>query len=478
MKKVYLFEDHDYSLEIWRKNRIRGLDLVHVDAHIDFGFHQAEPVEVILEQARSVQDLKRRLEYSQAYCHFEKDFSKQLDIGNYIYPAMREGIVRDFYWVVPGSHKEFLGSKKAIIETLRQLIRIEGGKTKVSSPGRDSLMTEVFGRKLYVCTLESLPKFEQPSILDIDIDFLVTESANSANNTAEIGRRRPWVLPKELKASLESKIIDPRVITIAYSCNGGYTPMKYRHLGDELAYLFEPKKFRQQYKRNKKAARCFDYFLACGKRKYYQSAARVNPAYLSGDNNYGPLYLMVNKFCLARKEFLKIKRVDRDNPGSLTGLGILALKRNELRKAKMYFSRVLKSGNSPLFKEERLTSLIRLAEAEYRSGDFTHAKLLLTRYQKLRPLDPFCRYLLGKIAEKQKSFDLAARYYREAIRLGFAGVGVLYRLAKISFRLKEKDSIIKYISQRLRNLRKEKRVVFTKREKKILFDLSRFCRLK
>jgi len=45
MNNISLIEDHHEALSIWRQNGFKSLDLVHVDAHIDFGFHPAMPVE-------------------------------------------------------------------------------------------------------------------------------------------------------------------------------------------------------------------------------------------------------------------------------------------------------------------------------------------------------------------------------------------------------------------------------------------------
>ncbi len=467
MKKVYLFEDHDLSLEIWRKNRIKGLDLVHVDAHIDFSFHEAESIDDILDHARSVADLKKRLEYSQSYSHFEQDFSKQVDIGNYIYPAMREGIVKDFYWVVPGGHKEFIASKKVLIATLKQLIRIEGSKAKINCLEEDSITAQIFGRKLCVCSLESLPLQKKPVILDVDIDFLVIKSANAANNTAKIGKRKPWIFPQPLQESLRQRVLDPRIITIAYSCNGGYTPIKYRYLGDELAYLYDPQEFKLRYDRNLKAAQLFDQFISTGKKRYYRKAIRLNPLYRSSDNNYGLLYLLVNNYRKARKEFDKIQRVDQSNPGSLTGLGILALKKCEFRKAEKYFLTVLKSSGR-VFAQEEKNSLLGLAEAEYGLKNFTKAEKLLLKYIKKQPLESRSRYLLARIYEQKKDLGLAAKHYIEAIRLGLDGLEAMYRLAKLSFRLKEKNSIIEYISAQLNRIEKYKNIRFSLKDIKRL----------
>ena len=475
MNNVYIFEDHDQALKVWRRKSLSNLDLVHVDAHIDFGFPEAEPLEAVLEQSRSVEELKRKLEYSLAFTHFEDDFSKQIDIGNYIYPAMREGIVRNFYWVIPGGRKEFQASKKLLIATLRPIAQREGSKNLITFPAADLIVCRAMGRRICICTLESFPPQEQEVLLDIDTDFLVIDSAKSADNTTSIGLRKPWIKPAELFSLLKNKIRAPKIVTIAYSANGGYTPMKYRHLGDELAFLFASRKFKRQYERNRKAAEFFGEFLARGKKKHYDLAVRLNPVYRAADNNYGSLYLVRKKYPAAQEEFRKIEKVDRKNPAVLTGLGLLALEKRRFNQAKKYFSSVLNSTHQRLFREQKKQSLLGKAEAEYRLKNLGPAKKLLISYIKQQPLEPGSRYLLARIDEKERNFPAAARGYQDALRLGHNSLEALYRLAKISFRLKEKKSIIKYVALYLKRFKKEKPKRFTKEAKKELSFIERVC---
>jgi len=120
MNNVFFVEDHDEVLKIWRNKNIKGLDLVHIDAHMDFEFHPARPIEKIIKTARTLEEFKKSLEYSLCFSHYEKDFDKQTNIGNYIYSAMEEGIVKDFYWVIPGGLEEFKESAKIIKNILRR----------------------------------------------------------------------------------------------------------------------------------------------------------------------------------------------------------------------------------------------------------------------------------------------------------------------------------------------------------------------
>jgi len=95
-----------------------------------------------------------------------------------------------------------------------------------------------------------------------------------------------------------------------------------------------------------------------------------------------------------------------------------------------------------------------LAKAEFGLRDFKRAKELLFRYKSQQPRTPQIYYLLGCIFEKEKEFPRAAGFYKDAIRLGFAGIEPILRLLKISYRLKEKNAIITYVTARYKEFKK------------------------
>ena len=467
---IRLIEDHHQALRVWRDKKIKGLDLVHIDAHIDYGIQPAKPIEKIVNQARSLEELKRNLEYSLAFICYEKDFDKQTNIGNYVYPAMEEDIVKNFYWVVPGRLKEFKQSTESIKDLLKNISKESGEKMKVGTPRRASVLgrqklkdreegiisIKLKGRSFIVCTLERLPILRQEVLLDIDTDFLVIDSLLNAANTENIGKRKPWISPQDLVDILKKKIKYPQIISIAYSVNGGFTPIIYKHLGDEIAYHLAPQEFRENFENNYQAAQYFNLFSSSGKKEFYQKAVKLNPTYRVADNNYGPLYLSLRKFSLAEKEFLKVLRVDSKNPACLSGLGDIALTRKDFKKAKQYFSFALKLSikENPLFARTKNQALLGLARTEFAFNNFKRVKGLLIRYQAFEPLKPYSYYLLGRVFEKEKDFAQALRFYKDAIKLGFGGIEPISRLLKISGHLKEKDDIIKYIIAKYKKFKK------------------------
>ena len=335
--KISIIEDHDQALKVWRSRAVKGLDLVHLDAHIDFGFHPAKPIKKVVQDAKSVRELKEKLEYTLSFLHYEKDFNKQTDIGNYIYPAIQEGIVRNFYWVVPGKQKEFKKSGKAIRNLFKQMMRREGHSGPILEDANGVISVQCLGRNFMACSLDHLPVLTQQVLLDIDTDFLTTDSILNADNTKNIGKRSPWISSRDLVQILKEKIQAPRITTIAYSVNGGWTPMEYRHLADELAYYFSPSGFKGRFDKMREAAEYFQLYNSTGQKRYYGQAAKINSAYRTADNNYGPLYLSLGKFSLAKNEFARILRADPQNAACLYGLGAAALERKEFKKPEEIF---------------------------------------------------------------------------------------------------------------------------------------------
>jgi tetratricopeptide (TPR) repeat protein len=391
---------------------------------------------------------------------------------------MEEGIVRNFYWVVPGGLNEFKQSGKIIKNILKDISRYEGNKKEILDKGNGVIYIQCLGRNFIVCTLDNLPVITKGVLLDIDTDFLVIDSVLNADNTQHIGKRRPWILPQDLVRILKEKIKSPEVITIAYSVNGGWTPIKYKHLGDELAYSFSPLKFKRRFEINHRAAGYFNLFDSTGKKEYYHRAITLNPTYRITDNNYGPLYLALRKFSRAQHEFARILKVDSKNPGPLLGLGEVTLEKKDFKKAKGYLESALRfSERNRLFGKVKKQILFNLGRAEFNLKNFNAAKKLLFAYRGLAPLEPESYFLLGYIFEKEKKFAQAAILYKDTLRLGKTDIGALLRLARISVYLKEKDEIMKFVNDRYRGFKqgfvKFKKLHLKKRKKRGLKTVER-----
>lgn len=453
MNEIFLCEDHSEVLDIWRRKNVKEMDLVHVDAHIDFGFYLAEPMETVLKEARSVKELKSNLEQTLNFLHYEKDIHKQLNIGNYIYRASREDMVNDFYWVIPGGIKEFKASWKIIRNLLRE---IAGRKAYIEKQSDGFIRLDYQGRNFFVCTLDNLPVLPRDVLLDIDTDFLVIDSLINADNTKNIGRRKPWIMPRDLVPILKEKIKSPRIITIAYSVNGGWTPLRYKHLGDALAYCLAPGEFVRRYRRSLEAAKYFQLFEKTGKKNYYQRAIKINSRYRVTDNNFGPLYLSLKRFSQAGQEFKKILKVDKDNPSAWYGLGVAALQQKRFIVARKYlYAAWSGTKGQNLFSVIKKQMSLELGKVEFALKNYSMAEKWLLTYRNNYPLDADCYYVLGCICQHKKQLSQAAVFFKDTLRLGFPGMEPLFNLMKLSSHLAEGSAIIKYVSLRFRDFKKK-----------------------
>jgi len=463
MNKVVLIDDHHEALGIWRKNSFRNLDLVHIDAHVDFQFYPVRPKEEIFHRAKSIEKLKIQLERNILYKKYINDLDKQMNVGNYIYPAMSECIVKDFYWVIPGGLKEFEKSLKYIKYMLKVFAKEDAYQNtrKANLLSREGIIsTSLLGRKFSVCILEKLPVLTQHVLLDIDTDFLIIDNIRRANNIEQIARRKPWISPSQLICTLlKIKKIKPAFTTISYSVNGGYTPMRYKILGDELAYCLSPKYFKTRYPEKRKAALFFDRFESTGEKKYYQKAVNLDASYKAADNNYGPLYLKKREFSKAKKEFLKIAEIDAKNPYPFIGLGNIEIGKKSFLEAKKHFSYALR------LKNDLPDALFGLARTELALKNFNKAKGLFHHYKSLRVLDPQSSFYLGSIYEKEKDFKNAINWYMDAIRLGKIDSGILLKLLRISLYVSNKSDIIKFIYLRYQKLDKSRKLLGQRLEK-------------
>jgi tetratricopeptide (TPR) repeat protein len=201
----HVFEHHDRALEWWRRAGARSRVLVHVDAHHDLWW------------------LDERL--------------GRVSIANYVCQAIREGIVREVVWVVPSASFATAAARRALRRNLRALARQYGGSAVLTAT-TERMTARIGTTPIAVCTLASLPQIGEPVLLDVDTDFLILPRATFW--AADLPCELPWLSPADLVGALRRRQVRAEVMTIAYSVEGGYTPLEWRYLGDELAAWWQP----------------------------------------------------------------------------------------------------------------------------------------------------------------------------------------------------------------------------------------------
>ncbi len=427
MQKISLVEDHHQVLNIWRERKFKNCTLIHIDAHIDFDFYRALPLPQVVAEAKNIDDLKTKFIRSLRYRKYKKDFESQLNIGNFIYSAMRENIVRCFYWILPGDKKEFKDCYGFLRNMVKALKSQDPFEDKEINESTESLKTRLYDNYLEATVLFHCKKINKPVLLDIDLDYLLFSSIKSAALTEGGETRSPWMYPDALARLIKEKFTNVVYTTIAYSVNGGFTPIEYKFLGDELSLRLSRKElspdlertfclrnkalkeyFRKQRYLSKRNFRKALFSLNNVKsiddkirsefkahlffwlfklhweskeyrtaRYYYKKTLFCDASYRVKENNYAYLYTAKGNHGFAIREFRKILYCDPYNKFALCGLACIFLKTKEPIRAKTLLIKALRM--EPFDKEV----LARVTEICLNQGDLKSAERFLSSLRRV-----------------------------------------------------------------------------------------------
>src|SRR2546426_4498802 len=234
ISSVVMMEDHDGSYYAWKRAGISGRILLHIDVHIDWAWIADKDPRALL-QAQSLSQVELMLEERGLWNLNQRTNAELVHIGNYIYPALKEGIVKEFYWIVPDSFMENPTEWRHVIRQFQNLQRINPRAMKGVTIDVNRVVAEINDTKVTACSLADLPELNEPVLLDIDTDFLLRTPRELVRAGTDPRRQLPWVWPDELIARLKTKGVRTDFVTIAYSVEGGFTALGYTYLADELA---------------------------------------------------------------------------------------------------------------------------------------------------------------------------------------------------------------------------------------------------
>ncbi|MFA7115326.1 MAG: UPF0489 family protein, partial [Candidatus Omnitrophota bacterium] len=175
MSKINIttIEDHHEAYFFWKKKGFQSCPLVHFDAHIDFNYHKIKPYNEIFAAARTKNEIINQTISKIMFDKFKGKEKDLINIGNYIYSAMRDGIVSDFYWVIPGGRKQFNLFKDTIVRVLDGLSRRDPFRQEKILSKEGLIEKKIYGHRFIVTTLEDLPVVKN-ALCDIDVDYLTT----------------------------------------------------------------------------------------------------------------------------------------------------------------------------------------------------------------------------------------------------------------------------------------------------------------
>jgi tetratricopeptide (TPR) repeat protein len=334
--RTILMENHDAAYQVWRETGLRRRVLVHIDAHHDMWW---------------VPD------------------GDTVTIANFICPALKEDMVREVFWVVPDAAWETPRSRRPILRHVRAIVKGYPGHSPRLQIDHKQITAAVLGKYLHVLPLANLPRIEEKVLLDIDVDYLVIPCVTRGgfDRHAPV----PWCWPAELLARLRDLGTASEIVTIVYSVEGGYTPLKWKYLGDELALrlgksdpddaavqgmdlmrqgalaaerqeVAAAEGFYQQATTllPDSAAPCYHLahlYLQAGRedaaRELYSTALARDPSYRTAYNNAGVCYYWERRFAEARQEHQRTLMLDPRDAYAHLGLGQLALREKRWSEA-------------------------------------------------------------------------------------------------------------------------------------------------
>jgi tetratricopeptide (TPR) repeat protein len=466
---VHLMENHDRAYHIWREAGVRDRALVHIDAHHDMWW---------------IDDLGT------------------LSIANFVCPALKEGMVGAVYWVVPDATWDGRARRAALRGHLRRIQeRYPGAPARVHWEGRLA-RTAVMGRPFVICALDSLPPAElvRPVLLDIDTDYL-TIPAVAPRDEWDAHSPLPWRWPAELFELLREKHISTDLVTIAYSSEGGYTPLLWKYLGAELAArLRQPRgegaleayermregavaahrgdgegaeaAFRAVGDRLGAAPHAFlahllaDRELVDEARQCYQRALGLDPSYRAAFSSPGvPLYFE-RSYAAAERAFHRTLLLDPADACGHLGLGWIAARRRRWGMAERCARASLRHEPQlidahrllarALAKQGRLEEAISAYEGSLKlalAGHRPFDGVIVTSPDRARMLDAEhgrTHALLARLHERRGDHSRAAVGYRMAIATGHDVAEVRLHLARACARIRRWADARRHVAAGLR----------------------------
>lgn len=464
VRRIVLMEDHDQAYHAWKEAGLKDRMVVHVDPHIDFAWLPEKDPEELLK-VESLRELEEQSSEAALWNLTSRTRKELIGIGNYLNPALREGIIRGICWVVPDGFFETREQRKELHEIVADLGKSPPRTLEKIAWTSESLTAEIYGKPVVVCTLSGLPEFDESILLDLDTDFMVISSISRCYPYADFLETKPWIWPEELLARLGRPGLRTDFVTIAYSVEGGYTPLAYKYLGDELATLLkdpvsgnhreimalrrqaallqEEQRFKaagQQYERvldshsddpsthYRLAQIYFELGHANQGQDHFRQAVALDSSYRTQYNNLGPVYFNLGRFAESEGEYRKALILDPENGDVHRGLGDLSSQRQNWDQAILHYRKAVE------LKPDQAEIHFDLGEAYARLSHWSEAEGEFQQALSSRDYEGLAHCRLGLIYRKGQRWEAALEAYKAARRSGVRNLAVHLNLARLYLR--------------------------------------------
>jgi tetratricopeptide (TPR) repeat protein len=445
--RVCLMENHDEAFYIWRDAGAKQRVLVHIDAHHDMWWIEDKAT---------------------------------ITIANFICPALKQDLVREVVWVAPDETFASAKSRKPLLTHLSGILKEYPVTSRSLVMEGDRIAASVLGKNLTVCPLRSMRAFSESVLLDIDVDYLLIPRVSYGESDRHAPL--PWCWPGELVRQLGG--ISSDLVTVVYSVQGGYTPLQWKYLGDELVMRLknspadslegmdrmregaeaelrgETTQSESQYRRAMdllpgSAApphRLARLLVGAGRpeegRGFYRQALELDGSYKGPYSSTGFHQIGSRQFDAAQKEFLYIQALDPQDTYAELGLGLIAKQRKQWAEAERHLRAAL-AGNDCLVdaqhalgqvlvklgkEQEAVTALERALKMGLMGYRSLTGGPILTHAREDQILDPWhydTHARLAALYERSGATAKAITALLISLASGFDGVGMRLRLARL-----------------------------------------------
>jgi Flp pilus assembly protein TadD len=343
LERISLIENHDEAYRIWRDAGRAKRTLLHIDAHHDMWWVSDEQI---------------------------------VTIDNFICPPLKQDLLQEVFWIVPDGTFQDAKSRKSVLQHLKRILREYAGAS--NAVFEDCRITaSVLGKKLTICTFRFLPALHDAVLLDIDVDFLVIPRVSYAEQDRH--SPLPWCWPSDLVDRLRTAGVRSDMVTVACSVEGGYTPLQWKYLGEELVVrMKEPlsagsdmagmchmrigaeaeqrgqtvtaeSEYRRAHELLPRSAaapyRLARLLVRLGRveegRQLYRRAIGLDRSYKGPYSSSGFHSYFSDELSAAEQEFQALSTLDPTDAYPELGLGLLACRRRQWREAERHLTTAL-----------------------------------------------------------------------------------------------------------------------------------------
>lgn len=405
--RAFLFDDHSETYLRWWDSGLRGLTCLHVDAHLDLmedGFNLD-----ILSELRAA-DGSLELEI---FRREDGPHGALLHCANYLYPALRNELVNELYWIVPDHLWDERKNLIHALELVGHWVDVPLSDLRSWELSGDGLTGTLFDKPFWLGRVEDLPVLspeqQRKLALDIDVDYFIDPADDSV-----------WRTPYELAALIP---YEPTVLTVALSVAGGYTPVQELFWGDLCLQAFQGESSLREF-----ALRVWRSSPESWERLTESAPSLFRPALLARQGRWEEAQSLDRRYQVRPQDtaarFLETRKY-REGLEYLRTLAADTLERDELIFYCLCFLErwdevvELVQSNPGLIPErgpEALKMKHLLSQAQVMLGCFEKASTLLRAALRQAPENAALWLDLGLCEERMGAYKKAARSLQKAIR--------------------------------------------------------------